>query len=98
MPLYEIAFAAAVILFAALAFMQVIMREQLHQARFGKQQVSPWDWHFSNNLLGLYGIWKSHKGAYERSRLRSTFLAASVAFLLSIIAGVCDFLYVRYGL
>jgi hypothetical protein len=98
MPLYEIAFVAAVILFGAISLLQVRMREQVHHSRFGNQQINPWDWHFSNNLLGLYGIWKLHERAYERSGLRSTFAAVSVAFLVSIIVGVCDFLYVRYGL
>jgi hypothetical protein len=98
MPLYEIAFVAAVILFGALSIMQVRMREQVHHARFGNQRISPWDWHFSNNLLGLYGIWKLHKRSYERSVIRRTFVAASVALLVSIIVGVCDFLFVRYGL
>ena len=67
MPLYEIVFVMAVVLFAALSFMQVIMRQQVHQARFGNQEISPWDGRFSNNLLGQYGIWKLHKRAYERS-------------------------------
>jgi hypothetical protein len=85
MPLYEIAFVAAVILFGALSIMQVRMRQQVHHARFGNQQISPWDWHFSNNLLGLYGIWRLHKRAYERSGLRLSFLAVFVALLVSII-------------
>ena len=98
MPLYEIAFVAAIVLFAALSFMQVMMRQQMHHARFGNQETSPWDVRFSNNLFGQYGIWKLHKRANERSGLRSTFVAASAALLVSIIVGVCDFLYVRYGL
>jgi hypothetical protein len=56
MPLYEIAFVIAVVLFGALAFMQERMRQQVHNARFGNQEISPWGLHFSNNLLGLYGI------------------------------------------
>jgi len=95
MQLYEIAFVVAVILFGAISLIQVRMREQVHHARFGNQKISPWDWHFSNNLLGLYGIWKLHKRAYERSDLRVTLVAVSVAFLVSIIVGVCGFLYVR---
>jgi hypothetical protein len=97
MPLYEIASVMAVVLFAALSFMQVIMRQQVHQARFGNQEISPWDGRFSNNLLGQYGIWKLHKRAYERSGLRSSFVAVSVALLVSIVVGLGDFLYVRYG-
>jgi hypothetical protein len=37
-----------------------------------------------------------HKRTYERSALRSSFVAASVAFLVCAIVGVCDFLFVRY--
>jgi hypothetical protein len=95
MSMYEIAFVSAVIFFGALTFIQVRMREQVHHSRFGDQQISPWDRRFSNNLLGLYGVWKLHKRAFERSGLRSAFVAASVAFLVSVIVGVCDFLYTR---
>jgi len=61
MPTYEIALLIAVALFAALSFMQVIMQWQVHQARFGNQEIGPWDVRFSNSLLGQYGIWKMHK-------------------------------------
>jgi hypothetical protein len=39
-----------------------------------------------------------HKRAYERSLLRSSFLAVSVAFLVSVMLAACSFLYLRYGL
>jgi hypothetical protein len=97
MPLYEIAFIVAVLLFAALVFMQVIMRQQVHQARFGNQEISPWDIRSSNNLLGQYGIWKLHKHAYERSGVRFAFLTVSVALLVSIVVGIWDFVHIRYG-
>lgn len=98
MPVYEIAFGLAVVLFFALSFMQVIMRQQVHRSHFGNQEISPWDVRFSNSLLGQYGIWNLHKRAYERSGLRFSFLVVSIALLVSLIVGVCDFLYVRYGL
>lgn len=47
MPLYESAFGVAVVLFAALAFMQVMMRQQVHHARFGNQEIGPSDVRFS---------------------------------------------------
>jgi hypothetical protein len=98
MPLYEIAFGAALVLFAALLFMQVMMRQQVQHARFGNQEISPWNERFSNNLFGQDGIWNLHKRAYERSLLRSSFLAVSVACLVSVMLAVCGFLYLRYGL
>jgi len=97
MPAYEIASLTAVLLFLALSVMQVVMRQQVHQARFGNQKISPWDVRFSNSLLGQCGIWKLHKHPYERSLLRSSFVAVSVALLISIIVVVVDFLYVRRG-
>jgi len=97
-PVYEIAFAVAVVLFGALAFMQVIMRRQVHNAGYGNQEISPWDVRFSNNLFGCYGIWNLHKRAYERSGLRFSFLALCLALLVSVTVAVCDFLYLRYGL
>lgn len=93
MPLYEIAFVIAVVLFGALAFMQEKMRQQVHNVRFGNQEISPWSLHFSNNLLGLYGIWKLHKRAYKQSGIRSSFVAVFVTLIVSLIVGVCDFLY-----
>jgi len=98
MPAYEIASLTVVVLFVVVCVMQVVMRQQVHQARFGNEEISPWDVRFSNNLFGQYGIWKLHKRAYERSLLRYSFVAVSVALLISIIVAVGDFLYVRYGL
>ncbi|SRR6266496_5780133 len=98
MPLYEIAFVAAVVLLAALSFMQVMMRQQVHHARFGNQEISPWNERFSNNLFGQYGIWNLHKRAYERSLLRSSFWLVSIAFLVSVMLALCGFLHLRYRL
>ena len=97
MPLYEIAFVVAVALFAALGFMQNTMRRQVHHARFGNTEISPWDVRYSNTLLGQYGIWKAHKRAYARRGVRSSFVTVCVALLVSIILGVWNLLYLRYG-
>jgi hypothetical protein len=98
MQAYEIASLTAVVFFAVLSVMQIVMRQQVHHARFGSQRISPWDARFSNSLLGQQGIWKLHKHTYKRSLLRYSFVAVSVALLISIIVAVGDFLYVRYGL
>jgi hypothetical protein len=97
MVLYEIAFTVAVILFAALGCMQHIMRQQVHHARFGNQEISPWDVRYSNPLFGQYGIWTLHKRAYERSGLRSSFVGISILLLASLVVGLCNLLYVRHG-
>jgi hypothetical protein len=93
MPLYEIALIVAVILFTALALMQ-LMRQQVHQARFDNQQISPWDVRCSNSIFGQYGIWMLHKGAYQRSGLRLSFLAVLLALLVSLVVGFWHFFYV----
>jgi hypothetical protein len=98
MPLYGIAFVVAVVLLAALVFMQVVMRQQVHHARFGNQQISPWDVRFSNNLFGQFGIWKLHKRAYERSAVRFVFATVSIALLVSTVVGIWDFVYLHSGL
>jgi hypothetical protein len=95
MRLYEIASLIAVGLFAVLAFLQIIMRQQVHDARFGNEEISPWGARFSNGLLGQCGIWKLHRRAYQRSGLRFLSLAVSVALLLFVGAAVYGFFYVR---
>ncbi len=98
MTLYEIAFVFAAVLFFALVFMQIMMRQQVHRARFGNQEISPGDVRFSNNLFGQDGIWILHKRTCGRSALRFSFLAVSFALSISLIVGLCDLLYVRHGL
>jgi hypothetical protein len=97
MRLYGIAIVVAVILFAVLGFLQHILRQQVHRAHFGNQEISPWDARYSNPLLGQYGIWTLHKRAYERSGLRLSFLAILLALLACLIVGVCHFFFVRHG-
>jgi len=96
MRLYEIAFVVAAVLFGALALMQHAMRQQVHHARFGNQEINPWDIRYSNPLLGKYGIWTLHKQAYERSGLRLSFLIIFAAFLASLAVGFWHLLYLRH--
>lgn len=93
MPLYEIAFAVAVISFAALACIQHLMRQQVHYARFGNQEIEPWDVRYSNPLFGEYGIWKLHKRAHERSALRFSLVGLSLVLLASLVIGLCNLLF-----
>jgi len=97
MPHYGIAFLVAVVLFFVLCFMQEMMRQQVHHARFGNQEIGPWDVRFSSDFAGQYGIWKQHRRAYERSGVRFSFVVVSAALVTSIFVGICDFLYVRFG-
>jgi hypothetical protein len=89
MPTYLIAFIISGVLLAALAFMQVTMRRQVHEANYGIQEISPWDVRFANDL-GI--IWKLHKRAFEHSALRSWFLALSAAWIASVLFAVVDLL------
>ena len=98
MALHEIAFIAAVILFAVLGCMQHVMRQQVHRARFGDQEISPWDVRYSNPLFGQYGIWTLHNRAYERSVLRSWFVGVSILMLASLVVGLCNLLYMHHVL
>ncbi len=95
MPRYEIAFLVAIILFGTLALMQERMRQQVHHNRFGDHKISPWSLHFSNNLLGLFGIWNLHKCAFKHSRLRSSFVVVFIMLLVSLVVGFCGLLYYR---
>ena len=95
MPFYEMSLLMAIGLSAVLAFLQVLMRQQVHQARFGNQEISPWDNRFSNDLLGRSGIWKLHRHVYERSLLRSLFVTVLVALILCVAAAIYGFFYVR---
>lgn len=97
MPLYEIAFGVAAVLLCALVLMQHTMQQEVHHARFGNQEINPWDVRYSTNLFGQCGTWKLHKRAYARSGVRSSFVTVCVALLVSVIVGIGDLLYVRYG-
>ncbi len=95
MVLYKIAFGVAVVLFASLAFLQVIMQRQVHHANYGNQEISPWDVRFANNMFGRHGIWNLHRRAYERSKLRSLFLVLAVAWIVSVSVALLDFFSLR---
>ena len=94
MPIYKIAFGVVVVLVTVLAFMQVTLRRQAHEATYGNQGISPRDVRYANSLLGQNGIWNLHKRAYKRSGLRSLFLIVSGMVVLSFLVALCDFLYV----
>jgi hypothetical protein len=43
-------------------------------------------------MFGEQGIWNAHKKVYERSVLRSSFIALSAAWLLSLLVVLLAFL------
>jgi hypothetical protein len=94
MPLRQVAFIFSCVLLAPLAVMQVIMRRQVHDAKYGmgSPEISPWDVRFVNEMFGEHGIWNAHKKAYERSALRSLFIVFSAAWLVSVLFAVLAFL------
>src|SRR5689334_8955703 len=93
MPLYEKAFILSGVLLVPLAFIQVVMRRQAHDANYGigGSVISPWDARFANAMFGRYGIWSLHKKAYERSVLRLSFVALGVAWLVSVMVATLIF-------
>lgn len=70
--------------------MQVVMRRQAHDANYGigSREVSPWDVRYLNDVRG---IWNAHKKAYERSVLRSVFIALFAAWSGSVLIAVLAF-------
>jgi len=88
MPVYLIAFILSGLLLVALVFIQVTMRQQVHEANYGHQEVSPWDVRYANDM-GT--IWKLHKRAFEHSALRSWFIALSSAWVASMLFGTVAF-------
>src|SRR5215467_6195778 len=93
MPLHRVAFICSGVLLVPLAVIQVIMRQQVHDANYGigSPEISPWDVRFVNEMFGEYGIWNAHKKAYQRSALRSSFIALSAAWLVSLLVAVVAF-------
>lgn len=87
------ALAVAVVLFFALVLMQEIMRRQVHDANYGRQEIGPFDVRYANNVFGPDGIWSLHKRLHARSRLRMCFLIALAAFLVLLIMGVSGYIY-----
>ena len=97
MPLYKIAFILSGLLLVPLAFMQVMMRRQVHNANYGVSgaEISPWDLRFVNAIFGKYGIWNLHKKAYERSALRSSFMIVGIAWLAVVLFAALGFVLAR---
>jgi hypothetical protein len=94
MRTYEITIVVSlVVLFIALTLLNYMMRRQVHEARFGSEEISPWDVRFVNDLFGESGIWNSRKRLYQRSRLRLWLVTLSIAFLICLAVGACVFLY-----
>jgi len=90
MSLHQVAFICSGVLLVPLALIQVIMRRQAHDANFGigSPEISPWDVRYLNDM-GT--IWKTHKKAYGRSALRSSFIVLSAAWLVSVLVAVVTF-------
>lgn len=85
MQLYQVAAGTAAIFFLALCFMQVIIRNQVHRAKFGSKEIKPWDVRFGNSFLGPQGTWQLHKRAYKRSTLRSMFIVICAGLIASLL-------------
>lgn len=94
MPLHVVAFICSGVLLVPLGFIQVIMRQQAHDARYGvgSPEISPWDVRYLN---GIHGIWTAHKKAYEHSALRSLFVALSGVWLVAVLVGAFALLFKR---
>jgi hypothetical protein len=89
MPLYQIAFLCAGVLVVPLAVIQVVMRQQAHDATYGfGAEISPFD---ARSLSDMISIWRAHKRAYERSVLRCTFIVIAVAWLVSVLVATFAF-------
>lgn len=93
MSLHQVVFVCSALLLAPVAVIQVIMRRQVHEAKYGagSSEISPWDARFVNGMFGKYGIWNAHKNAYEHSTLRVSFVLLAVAWLVSVMVAVVAF-------
>jgi hypothetical protein len=94
MALPQVAFICSCVLLVPLAVMQVIMRRQVQNAKYGigSPEISPWAVRFANEMFGSHGIWNAHKRAYERSALRSAFVVVSAAWLAFVLLALVAFL------
>jgi hypothetical protein len=96
MRTYEMAFGAVLAaLFLALVFIEEAMRRQVHHARYGNQEVSPWSVRYVNEFFGQYGVWNLHRRLYERSGVRLWFWAVLVAFFVCLALAACGYVYLR---
>jgi hypothetical protein len=94
MPLYTAAFICCALLGFPLAVIQVLMRRQVHDAKYGvgSPETGPWNVRFINELFGKNGIWNAHKQAYKRSVTRLAFIVFSAASLISALVALVAFL------
>ena len=94
MQVHQIAGCVSVLLLVPLAFIQVVMRRQVHDAHYGtgSKEVSPWDPKYVNAMFGKYGIWRFHKQAFARSGVRSAFVGLAVLWAVCVLVGILAFL------
>lgn len=88
---YEIAFALSAILMAILGCLTEVMRRQVHRARYGEQDLSPWSVRYVNDAFGRHGILGLHRRVYERSGVRALFWAVFIAFFASVALGIVTY-------
>jgi hypothetical protein len=91
MALHQVALICSCVLVVLLAVIQVIMRRQAHDAKYGigNHEVSPVEVRYSNDMCA---IWKAHKEVFERSALRSVFIVLFVAWLVFTLVAALSFL------
>jgi hypothetical protein len=88
MGLYQLAFAAGIVCFFAVAVIQVSLRNQVHRAYYGTQEIRPFDVRFANDLVT---IWKMHKREFETSILRTSLIVGSVGAVLFLGIAALDY-------
>ena len=91
MPIHQVAFICSGVLLVPIAVIQVIMRRQANDAKYGigSPEIRPWDVRYLNDI-GT--IWKAHKQAYESSGLRSVLVVCAAAWLASVLVAVLSFI------
>jgi hypothetical protein len=86
----EITSGVAAVLFFSLGFLQEVMRGQVHRAKYGYEEISPWDVRYVHGDFGPHGIWKSHKQLCQRSAVRLTFLVICAGLIACIALIICE--------
>ena len=92
---YEIAAGCSAVLVVAVGVAFELMRREVHLARYGNQQIGPWDGRSVSNLLGRFGIWNLHKQLFRQSHLRRTFVALLVALAACLVIATYMYLLAR---
>jgi len=85
----------SVVLFFAAILTTELIRRQVHEARYGSRQISPWDNRYVGSVFGRFGIWTLHKQVFLQSRLREFLVALVAAWAISLAAGTAIYLCVR---